>query len=392
MQQISLTSFGRQQVTAGLLAHQTLASAPAPLTTPDKWAVLRDLTAARLDFGLTDRDLTVLAALLSFHPGKDLSDDDHLMVFPSNRSLSDRAHGMAESTLRRHIGALVRAGLILRNDSPNGKRYATRDISGALDHVFGFNLRPLLVRAAQIAIRADQARDKALRLRRQREMAVIALRDAMKLIDWCRNLYPADWDALSDSARLLQRDLRRKLDHDALIALTQDANALLVIAKSHVPSPEPTEMSGSDSQNERHYQNSDKEDLDSEPAEQTLKRPPVLDQPPAPPNLPLHIVLKAVPEFTLYAEGGVDNWRDLVKTAHHLRPMMGIDPDVWDQALRNMGPEVAAITLACMLQNSTKIARPGGYLRTLTAKAAAGTFSPGPMVMALLRLETHRAA
>ena len=32
------------------------------------------------------------------------------------------------------------------------------------------------------------------------------------------------------------------------------------------------------------------------------------------------------------------------------------------------------------------------YLRTLTKKAGAGEFSPGPMVMALLRPENARAA
>ena len=60
--------------------------------------------------------LAVLSALLSFHRGKELADDDALIVFPSNAALSERAHGMAESTLRRHLAALVRAGLILRRD------------------------------------------------------------------------------------------------------------------------------------------------------------------------------------------------------------------------------------------------------------------------------------
>ena len=47
-----------------------------------------------------------------------------------------------------------------------------------------------------------------------------------------------------------------------------------------------------------------------------------------------------------------------------------------------MGRETAAITVACILQRFTHIGNPGGYLRALSRKAAEGSFSPGPMVMA----------
>ena len=57
-----------------------------------------------------------------------------------------------------------------------------------------------------------------------------------------------------------------------------------------------------------------------------------------------------------------------------------------------MGPAVAAITVACIVQRMTAINRRRGCLRALNAKAAGGTFLPGPMVMALLRSEGARAA
>ena len=66
---------------------------------------------------------------------------------------------------------------------------------------------------------------------------------------------------------------------------------------------------------------------------------------------------------------------------------MGISPDAWTKAQQEMGPEVAAITLAAMLQRISEIKSPGGYLRALTRKATDGAFSPGPMVMALLNSE-----
>ena len=62
------------------------------------------------------------------------------VVFPSNRQLSLRAHGMAPATLRRHLAVLVDAGLIVRRDSPNGKRYARKDGAGGLTKAFGFDI------------------------------------------------------------------------------------------------------------------------------------------------------------------------------------------------------------------------------------------------------------
>jgi replication initiation protein RepC len=49
-----------------------------------------------------------------------------------------------------------------------------------------------------------------------------------------------------------------------------------------------------------------------------------------------------------------------------------------------MGPEQAAIVVVSMLERFAEIKSPGGYLRALTVKAAAGEFSCGPMVMALI--------
>ena len=379
-----MTPFGRQPVTAGLLATQALAEAPAPDQAPDKWALLRDLTTARASFGVSDRDLAVLSALLSFHRGKELADDDALIVFPSNAALSERAHGMAESTLRRHLAALVRAGLILRRDSPNGKRYATRDRSGTLERAFGFDLRPLLVQSPRIADAAETARRDALALRRLREMVVIRLRDAAKLIVWAEETGRHVPDALLEAAAGMQRALRRKPDSTLLTQLAASAETLLTQARRLTDTEE---MDGNDVENERHQQNSNPEPHESDSCCEQQK---VLGSDQAEPSIPLGLVLKAAPDIRDYAPEGIRNWRDLVAVAGFVRPMLGISADAWNQARRNMGDTVAAVTLACMLQRAEAIARPGGYLRSLTEKAGQGAFSPGPMVMALLRAENGR--
>lgn len=144
------------------------------------------MTDGRDTFGLTDCNLAVLSALLSFHPSRDLREWE-LKVFPSNASQSARLHRMPEGTLRRHLSPLVEASLIRRQDSTNGNRYATRDGNGRIDHVFGFDLRPLLQRASEIALAAAQSRDTARRGRRTRQTIALLMRDAAALSEGLGN-------------------------------------------------------------------------------------------------------------------------------------------------------------------------------------------------------------
>lgn len=387
MQHISLTPFGRQPVTAGLMAARALGETKATaLPRLDKWALFNDLRIARASFGVSDRDLGVLYALLSFLPAKMLESDASLVVFPSNASLSDRAHGMAESTLRRHLAALVRAGLIWRQDSPNGKRYAARDGSGEMVVAYGFDLRPLMLRSAEIMEAANTATQAALTLRRDRERLVLNLRDAAKLLAYAQDEgLSGSWLALEDRLTPLRKALRRKLSLADLQTMLQEASDILR-AITAMLAMETEYMTGSAAHSERHLSDSYKDSLDSELPQEQVKAE---NEAPSPvsvedPKLPLALVLKACPDLPIYARNNLQSWRDLVATAAELRGMMGISATAWSDAQAEMGAENAAITVCAMLQRLSDIQNPGGYLRALTAKAAAAAFSPGPMIMSLL--------
>ena len=381
MQHISTTPFGRRAVSAGLLAGQAMAAAPAPLPAVDKWHLFADLRDARAVFGVTDRDLAVLNALLSFLPDRQLQDEAGLIVFPSNATLSDRAHGMPESTLRRHLAALVAARLIARHDSPNGKRYATRGGAGSVVRAFGFSLRPLLVRAPEISAAAETARNAALHLRLSREALVLALRDSAKLLAYAETegLLPAT-SPLPAQVAALRGLLRRKLDLAEVNRLADAATALRDgLAAMVAPPVETPVSSGCDSHFGRHIQDSNHNIHESESCDETAQTASAVPQ-----TLPLALVVKACPDLLPYAGGEIRSWHQLLATAHDLRPMMGVPADAWSEALRIMGAERAAITLAAILQKITAIRKPGAYLRHLTSKARLGEFSPGPMIMALL--------
>ena len=390
MTHLATTPFGPRAVTAGLLAAHALAEAEAPLPSADKYTLLDDLRDARAAYAVTDRDLSVLAALLSFFPSRSLDEGADLIVFPSNKALSSRAHGMAESTLRRHLAALVHAGLLLRHDSPNGKRYAARGRDGAVAYAYGFSLRPLLVRAVEIAEAADRARAAADDVRRLRAEAVVALRDAAKLLEYGQETAPGgQWDAVDDGVRLARRKMRRRLDgaelealHEEILALSSDIRGRLSGLGASTSNTQ--EMSGNAVENERHHQNSKTNLSDSELCHENGEEADAAPEEEAP-VLPLPLVCKACPDVALYAEGEIRHWHHLLNAADRVRPMMGISADAWREAKGAMGPERAAITIAAMLQRVDHIHNPGGYLRSLSRQAEASAFSPGPMVMALLK-------
>lgn len=382
MTHVSLTPFGGQPVTAAMIASQQLAAQPPALPRIDKWALFAELRTARTRFGLSDRSLTVLNALLSFLPARDLEDGAPLVVFPSNAALSDRAHGMSESTLRRHLAALVQAGLIWRRDSPNGKRFCRRAPKGERAEIFGFDLRPLLLRAESIAAFSAEIQAEQQTLHRQRETLVLRLRDATKFVAYGRDAgFPGDWDAMEDQLAEIRRVLRRRMQAQILSDALDILSHLLRHIRAKI-SFYSEEMIATDSQNERHLQNSKIDSSDSELCKEAAKQTDVAYEAPA---LPLALVAKACPDAVAYCQDDMRTWYDLVSTSERLRGMMGVSPSAWHNAQNEMGPENAAVTLCAMLQRFDQIANPGGYLRALTAKAARGAFSPGPMIMALLR-------
>lgn len=396
---------------AAILKHQAAAQEDLPPAGANKWEVLRELAAARVAFGLSDRDLTVLQALVSFHQATILgANDGELIVHPSNKAICERLNGMPCSTMRRHLGNLVQTGFVLRRDSPNGKRYARR--YGDDKIAFGFDLSPLVRRYQEVCEAAEAVRAAEERHKRLRATVSLMRRDLTGLAEYGRSQRPdlGIWDRFLDMAVLTARDLRRKLDMAELRQLEIELTAVLDEARDHIRLSETEDMSTNDAVNEQHYQNSNKDSYDLEPCLEkaagagggtdldtdrlaTATDDHVEEDDPTDigdrhlPNIPLRLVLATCREFRTYCETPVRHWHELVRAADVLRPMMGISPSAWVEAQRHMGPEEAAVVVVALLERFGEIHSPGGYLRSLTAKAALGEFSCGPMIMALLRRE-----
>ena len=372
MERLTFTPFaGRRE----RFAPQQVESRGEGVCSCGKWALFDDLRLARAAFGVTDRDLTVLWAMLSFLPGPDLCDASGLVVFPSNAALSDRTHGMAESTLRRHIAALVAAGLVARHDSPNGKRYARRGRDGAVTVAFGFDLSPLLAREATIRQAAQAAREAAEAASAAREAAVLALRDLRAMLDWVEEDAAPALRARIDALSLR---LRRRMAPDAARALADEAKAAVIEVKNSLCSGG---MGGNAGGDGRQHTESKDGLIDSDSAAKSDDDRRGDD----PATVPLHLVVRACPDIALYAGAPIRRWRELCDAADRVRPMMGVSRDAWDEARGVMGDPQAAMVLAAILQKSTRVRSPGGYLRQLTRAAARGRFRPGGMILSLLR-------
>jgi replication initiation protein RepC len=372
---------------------------PPALARPvNKWQLLRELAKAQAAFGVTERDLTVLQGLLSFFPEDSLGGNAEMVVFPSNKAICERLNGMPCSTMRRHLAQLVEVGLLSRRDSPNGKRYVRRDGDDRVS--FGFDLSILYQRSEEIARAAEAAREAEGRLRRLRESVSLMRRDVAALAEFGEEMYPGLglWDQLSDTSALTARALRRKLSFEELEDLRRCLGTLLDRARDRIDGQETEEMVTNDARSEQHYHNSNKDSLDSEPAleqgkaaakarddgDARLVDPEAAQDTRQIPKIPLHLVTASCPSITTYYQGPIRHWHQLYDAACHVRPAMGISPSAWEEAQRCMGPEQASIVIVAMLERFAEIRSPGGYLRALTAKAALGTFSCGPMVMALI--------
>ena len=391
------TPFGRRTLTLAHVATQMAASNRPPDKVVHKWQVFRTICTARPKLAVSERSLAVLNALLSFYPETTLTGEEDLIVFPSNEQLCLRTHGMPPSTLRRQLAALVDAGLIVRRDSPNGKRYARKGRGGEIKLAFGFDLAPLVVRAEEFERLAQEIEAETRAIKLAKERITLCRRDIAKMIATGidegvptrrAGQGPANWQEVHLVFRTLVEGLTRTATREDLDetaeAMSALADDILNLLENQVKT---TNVSANESTGERHKQNSNPNSpIELEPSLQEGRAARAAPKPEpkvaAERAYPLGMVLSACPDIVDYAKGGISHWRDLLAAAAVVRGALGISPSAWEEAQSAMGETQAAIVVACLLQRSSAITCAGGYLRELTRKAGAGEFSLGPILMA----------
>jgi replication initiation protein RepC len=382
-------------MTLGMISSQLVAKSAPEGASVQKWKVLQSIREAKDLLGATDRSLTILNALLSFHPDAELAADGEPIVWPSNEQLMARANGMPPTTLRRHLAILVECGLILRRDSPNGKRFARKGRGGEIEQAYGFDLSPIVARAGEFQDLADAVRAEKKAFRVAKERLTLLRRDIVKLIETAiEEKVPGHWGRVQQAYQAIVGRLPRSAPRQLLDDVCTDLHGLYVEIREVLESFAKTQNpDANESHSGRHIQNSNPEapfESESglgekkEAGGSAVETDNVRSLPKR--ELPLGIVLDACPNLAELGQGGaIRHWRDFLAAAELARPMLGISSSAWREAREVMGEQHAAITLAAIYQRTDQINSAGGYLRSLTDRARDGKFSTWPMVMALLR-------
>ncbi len=392
------TPFGRRPMTLALVKRQVKTDQAAADRLVDKWRVFRDVSDARSRLGLQDRALAVLNALLTFFPGPELSDEANLVVFPSNDQLSARTNGIAGTTLRKCLGLLVEAGVIIRKDSPNGKRYARKSEEGKIEDAYGFSLAPLLARAHEFAALAQEVAAEKRRFRITKDRLTIVRRDVRKLITvGMEEGLAGDWTAAEACfVEIVGRFARRPTAKDLVSSLEEMSLLHEEVSRMLEYNEDFTKNDGNAIADGCHIQNSNTESCnESEPRfekkqGEQLEPKRQTERMGAQEAFPLSMVLRACPEIVPYGQGGsIGSWREMMMAAVTVRSMLGVSPSAYEDACEVMGQAGAAIAVACIYERAGQINSAGGYLRDLTAKARRGEFSLAPMLHTQLRANSR---
>lgn len=259
-----------------------------------------------------------------------------------------------------------------RADSPNGKRYARKGRDGSIEAAYGFSLAPLLARSEELAQMAQQVAEDRQRLKIIKERISICRRDIRKLISAAvEEGASGDWGMveahyLAAVARLSRAKSAQELA-GCLEELTLLHEEVLNLLEHQLNSQK---TATNDAECRQHIQNSNTESRNElEPSSRKEQEPPVVqtNEPlrEAIKAFPLGMVLRACPEIAMYGPGGaISSWRELMSAAVVVRSMLGVSPSAYQEACEVMGPETAAVAIACMLERAGTSTRPGAICAT----------------------------
>lgn len=347
----------------------------------------------------------LLVALINTAPAESYDKGGRPIVFKSNAALAFEI-GRSEGRVSRMLSRLFDAGVITMQDSANYKRYPVRNADGSIADACGIDLRVLIARFAELdgRVRQAKAEKNALnaKLRRYRG-AVRNLRYALASVE----------DLPARLRAKIEKRFARVLDAvgiatKASSAVLRRATGLIEwIVEGVMQLPHGAQLSDRDedstcpnAENDMHklitnpysledsrvgMRSASAEQLSSPTTGFASKRAfekslgrnsSQVNQPHHPPQalVALQDLLRAIPALTTYGMSLPGTWAELARLAPQICRMAGISEDARRRAVDQMGEQAAAIAIVITLQkfDERQVKSPGGYLRAMTARAAAG--------------------
>ena len=348
--------------------------------------------------------------------------------------------GITSSQVNRHENQLMQLGAITWDDSGNHKRFGRRDDEGRIVEAYGINLAPLgtmlaTLRAEESAItRAEAEREKKKNLlsalRRQcrgllwgcdEDNAVIATlaRECDAIIGAIRVRPDTDISKLDGWIAALEAWLERLKTRPAETAAAdpvdnaQDSAELAPNMRTKPrenapPAPHPGEAHII--QEESLNKNTDtcsgavvdnassaggakyrQEGGGSRGEGANSERLADVAEPITYQLDPVRLWCQLPPKLAMLV-GDEPEWEDMLKAAQHLRPELGISPQAWDMAMRQLGEGGAALALILIAwrRELGLVYAPGGYLRGMVKKAKRGELHLLPSFYGLQKRQRNR--
>lgn len=325
-------------------------------TAPERHIVVEALRRAGHNLGLKPPVVATLEAMLSCLPPT----RSHHTVFASNATLAFRRNGISDRTIRRHVAVLEEAGLLVRHDSPNKKRFSRRSGTDGLCLRFGFDLSPLFDRLEAITELANHA------IREQEKLAYARckLRAAVN-VALARD--PEDGQALT-----VLKLLRRKLSRAECDTLLSTLSVVVPEGNvdTHGDAPQDAIVSTNDGQNVRHHQRSNKEIIDKRPGA-TDRSDQISDE-----QISVEDLIETCTEAASFSLMTIRTPEDVIAHARTLAPMMGIDTGTYQAADDRLGRTATAVTVWLLAQIHQKIHSVGAYFRSITTGSRRDTYDP----------------
>lgn len=352
--------------------NQAIASGTAPATGPalpastsgDIWAIFRTLRDVASRFELGPKVMQTLSAMLScLKPGRGT------VCFASNHELQRRLAGVSDKTIRRHIAELSSANVLRRQDSPNGKRYSTRDpLTGEVE-AYGLDLSPMVENADRWAQALEAQQEMEARIKHLRTMILARLA-------WCDSLNNVTLNT-PELRKVLRRSTLQIADLEAMLATVEDelqCSSEASATRDDNPTSDSklsyTISSVSGGQNDRDYSKSNTEDKDLDNTATTANESSDEEK-------RLLEKLKIVcPEAMTFAFEPISTWSEMERHASILAPMSGFSSNLYQVTLNRLGRRNAAITVLLMVQMHGKIRNMEAYVRSLVLGHRSGTFNP----------------
>jgi replication initiation protein RepC len=313
---------------------------------------------------------------------------ERLLVWPSNDYLISRT-GLTERAIRRILRQLVDLQLIVPKDSPNGKRYAVKDLAGQVVDAFGFDLTPVYARRGDWTVMLLE--QKQLREVRKRafDEVTICRRATEEALSALAEHFP-DVDRSELEARLAT--LQARTPTRSQVTLPPDLLEAWQLLRTDTE--ETFYEAGNAGLGVRHSNNNNGSPSESCNKGFPKKAEAVRSTEQTSEHLSPELILEACPTLSDFGQP-VRDLADIVSAGRYLRASLGAHESAWAEAVEDIGTVRAAIAVIYVLQlyeddvakngGESRIKNPGGYFRALTRMVKSGKIDLAVELLAMRR-------